>query len=366
MAGSPSAPSLIARLIFPPRPQGHRKNEVIDFLNHLQDSRRDDVLTEDEYAEVRADYLNELASHPHRSAILVVIFISLIVGGLMSILKSSPGFGIFFIALGLVPWWAHERECRDHRSVSLADRLDIVDALLAASLISPGEGDALRKGIADLFRPDPRPVWRRLAEVITTPATDDKGRPAQRRLIFGLLIGCVPAAIAMFLLSTGQLSPEFGAVQYPLLERDRDPVMYWIIVWAGAAAAIVIWAKSWSDFVVLVRSHEKIRPHLLAPAPVIPSPVVPSRFEKVVQAFLLVAVINFFLFVIGSLVLRGDAINGKVENGRYFVRQGREYKEVPRALFLYSKYHLYSVIVTHLSAMTLGFYSDRLRKRRPR
>ena len=364
MAGSSSAPTLISRLIFPPRPQGYRKDEVIKFLNELRDSR-EDFLTEEEYVEVRAEYLNELASHPRRPAILVVLFISLIVGGVVSIFKGSPGFGIFFIALGLLPWWGQEREHRHHRNLSMAERLDILDALLAASLIAPEEAAALRNGISDLFEPDPRPPHRRVAELMTTRATDDKGHPAQRGLIFGLLVGCVPAAIGVFVLTAGQLSFKSASAQYLLVARESDPLIYWIIVWACVAMAVLIWSKTWSDFTFLARLHEKIWTHLLAPAPTIPSPVVAqSRFDKFCHSVFYVALINFFVFAIGCLVLRGDAINGKVENGRYFVRQGREYREVPRAVFLYSKFHLYSVIVTHVSAMALGFYANHIRKRR--
>jgi len=338
MADLPSASTLISRLIFPPRPQGYHKDEVIKFLNELRDSR-EDILTGEEYAEVRAEYLNELASHPRRTAILVVIFISLIVGGVVSILKGSPGFGIFFIALGLLPWWGQEREHRHHRDLSMAERLDIVDALLSASLISSEEASALRKGIADLFGPDTRSPRRRLAELVATRATDDKGRPAQRGLIFGLLVGCIPATIDVFVLTAGQLSFKSASSQYLLVTRESDPVIFWIIVWACAAAAILIWAKTWSDFTFLAQSHGKTGTHLLAPAPAIPPPVAPSRFDKICHGIFYAALINFFLFAIGCLLLRGDAINGKVENGRYFLRQGREYREVPRAVFLYSKFH---------------------------
>lgn len=360
MAGSPSAPTLISRLIFPSRPQGYRKDEVIKFLTELRDSR-EDFLTEEEYVEARAEHLNELASHPRRTAILIILFISLIIGGVISIIKGSPGFGIFFIALGLLPWWGQEREHRHHRDLSMAERLEIVDTLLSASLISPEEASALRKGIADLFEPDTRTPRRRLTELVATHAIDDKGRPAQRGLIFGLLIGCIPAAIGVFVLTAGQLS-----TQYLLVAREGDPVIYWILVWACTAAAILIWAKAWSDFTSLAHSHGKTGTHLLAPAPAIPPPVAPSRFDKICHWVFYAALINFFLFAIGCLLLRGDAINGKVENGRYFLRQGREYKEVPRAVFLYSKFHLYSVIVTHVSAMALGFYAERIHKRRSR
>jgi hypothetical protein len=365
MAGTPSAPTLISRLIFPLRPPGYHKDELFKFLADLAESRGN-VLDEEEYAEVRAEYLNGLALPPKRPAILIVIFVSLIAGGIISIFTGSPGFGIFFIALGLVPWWGQERKWRDKHNLSLAERLDIVDALFAASLISSDEAAALRKGIADRFKPDVRPPHRKIAELMSTRATDDKGRPAQRGLIFGLLVGCIPAAIGLFVLTAGQLSFKSASTQYLLVTRESDPVTYWIIVWACTAAAILIWSKTWSDFSFLAQWHGKTGTHLLVPVPAIPPPVAPSRFDKICHGIFYAALINFFLFAIGCLLLRGDAINGKVENGRYFLRQGREYKEVPRAVFLYSKFHLYSVIVTHVSAMALGFYADRVRKRRSR
>jgi hypothetical protein len=67
-----------------------------------------------------------------------------------------------------------------------------------------------------------------------------------------------------------------------------------------------------------------------------------------------IALPNFIVFVIVALSIGGDALNGKIENGRYFLAYHGVYTEVSRNLFLYSKIHAISVIVTHSLFMFNG------------
>jgi hypothetical protein len=60
-----------------------------------------------------------------------------------------------------------------------------------------------------------------------------------------------------------------------------------------------------------------------------------------------VAMVNFTAFFIAALVLGGDALNGKVEDGHYYLRNKRKYTEVSRDVWLYSRAHAISVLVTH-------------------
>jgi len=76
------------------------------------------------------------------------------------------------------------------------------------------------------------------------------------------------------------------------------------------------------------------------------------RWEKIVFG---VAIINFATFVMISLWLGGDALNGKVENGHYFLNSHGTYTEVTRSVFEYSKIHATSLFVTHPLALLLGF-----------
>jgi hypothetical protein len=347
----------MSRLIFPRRRPGYHKDELLKFLTELGKARAD-VLTEDDYAESRAELLNELASRPGRSALLVVFYISLVAGAIALIFNKFLGFGLFLLAVGLIGWWGHERECREKRNLSRAERLDIVDALLAAALVSSEEATLLRTGIAALFEADPRTPSRKIIDLITTSAVDPRGRPALRVCVFGMLVGLVPALIGLAVLTAGRLS-----VKYVLVARDTDPITYWIIVWGCFAAAVLIWAKSWSDFVAVVRRHGTSA--VFTRGQTTDAVVKPALLERISQWAMYIAFINFLFFALGCMLLGGDAVRGKIEHQRYFLQgQYGHYKEVPRAVFIYSKVHLYTVCVTHLGGLALGFYPCRVRKRR--
>ena len=81
--------------------------------------------------------------------------------------------------------------------------------------------------------------------------------------------------------------------------------------------------------------------------------------SKLYFVVVLLALLNFFLFEVGSFYIGGDAVNGKVENGKYYVwgyqhHDGvKGFHEVSRAVFSYSRWHVYSVIVIW-TVMLLG------------
>lgn len=63
--------------------------------------------------------------------------------------------------------------------------------------------------------------------------------------------------------------------------------------------------------------------------------------------FLLFAVINGLIFAIESLgFFGGDAFNGKVEDGHYYIANHGHYIEVAQTTWYYSYYHAVSVIAT--------------------
>lgn len=62
-----------------------------------------------------------------------------------------------------------------------------------------------------------------------------------------------------------------------------------------------------------------------------------------------IANITVFLMIIG--MIGGCACSGKIEDGRYYVGNRGKYTEVSAAVYRYSLYHSYSVMVTH----PLGF-----------
>src|SRR5579872_2310848 len=93
-----------------------------------------------------------------------------------------------------------------------------------------------------------------------------------------------------------------------------------------------------------------------------------SSFLKACNMVLAVGMLNFLIFLAGAIYLGGDAVNGKVEGGRYYLwgvrtESGRKvYTEVTEPVFTYSRWHVYSLWVTWPLVMAAGFarYKKRL------
>ncbi len=65
------------------------------------------------------------------------------------------------------------------------------------------------------------------------------------------------------------------------------------------------------------------------------------------------AIFDFIAFVSIALALGGDAINGKVEGGRFFLGSHGHFTEVSQRVFTYSKWHAYTVFAAY-AVMFLG------------
>ena len=80
-------------------------------------------------------------------------------------------------------------------------------------------------------------------------------------------------------------------------------------------------------------------------------------------------ILNFLIFVAIACYLGGDAVNGKVEEGRYYlfgvraVAGQKVYTEVSESVFRYSQWHAYSVLVSWPLVMTAAYVANRIRKR---
>jgi hypothetical protein len=80
-----------------------------------------------------------------------------------------------------------------------------------------------------------------------------------------------------------------------------------------------------------------------------------------------VAMLNFWSFLVVALLIGGDALSGKAENGRYYLSSHGRHTEVSRAVWHYSKIHTISVLVTHplgIGCAWLAAYAER-KKRGP-
>lgn len=63
------------------------------------------------------------------------------------------------------------------------------------------------------------------------------------------------------------------------------------------------------------------------------------RGQRVLQVVVGILLLNFFQFAGVSLAIGGTALNGKVENGIYYLGEHGHYKEVSAALYYYSLGH---------------------------
>ena len=68
----------------------------------------------------------------------------------------------------------------------------------------------------------------------------------------------------------------------------------------------------------------------------------------------IVAIGNFLGFAAVSRWLGGDALNGRIEDGRYFLNQNGRLMEVSQSVFEYSRWHARSLFVTHPLAIVTG------------
>jgi hypothetical protein len=67
-----------------------------------------------------------------------------------------------------------------------------------------------------------------------------------------------------------------------------------------------------------------------------------------------IGIINFALFFVIALLIGGDALNGKVEAGHYYLGNHGKYTEVSFIVYAYSTFHTVSLFFTHPLAMIAG------------
>ena len=74
------------------------------------------------------------------------------------------------------------------------------------------------------------------------------------------------------------------------------------------------------------------------------------------------ASINFATFIIAGFVLGGDAGNGRVENGHYYLNFHGTYTEVSKTVYAYSWWHSFSLPFTFV-LFAVAAYFGRSRER---
>jgi hypothetical protein len=69
----------------------------------------------------------------------------------------------------------------------------------------------------------------------------------------------------------------------------------------------------------------------------------------------IVAVLNFVAYLIVTSQIGGDAINGGEQAGHFYLSAHGRRTEVSRSTYMFSRYHTYSLWITHPLAMICGF-----------
>jgi hypothetical protein len=81
-----------------------------------------------------------------------------------------------------------------------------------------------------------------------------------------------------------------------------------------------------------------------------------SNFHyRCLQFFVGLGVLNFLAFFIGAFVLGGDAGNGKIVGGHFYLAEHGKLTDVSETVYTYSLWHVRSVFVTHPLAMLAGY-----------
>jgi hypothetical protein len=66
-------------------------------------------------------------------------------------------------------------------------------------------------------------------------------------------------------------------------------------------------------------------------------------------------VLNFIVCFIVAIVIGGDAVNGKIVGGHFYLASHGKLTEVSETVFTYSLWHARSLFVTHPLAMLTGY-----------
>ena len=81
--------------------------------------------------------------------------------------------------------------------------------------------------------------------------------------------------------------------------------------------------------------------------------------EALLRVLILVAIVNFVIFVFVALNIGGDAINGTAVDGHYFLSSKGRLTDVSQLLFEYSAWHARSVMLTCIAGVAAGLLLKR-------
>ena len=84
---------------------------------------------------------------------------------------------------------------------------------------------------------------------------------------------------------------------------------------------------------------------------------IPARTacDWAVAIWVILTLANFLVFALIALHLGGTAVSGRVSDGHFFLGSHSRYTEVSRQVFIYSRWHCYSVFITFAVSFAAAF-----------
>ena len=85
----------------------------------------------------------------------------------------------------------------------------------------------------------------------------------------------------------------------------------------------------------------------------------PPRARYLWFALLALGFLNFLVFFVVAVSIGGDAVNGFRSDGHFFLSSHGKLTEVSESVWLYSRAHAYSLMITHPLAILAAFMLNR-------
>ncbi|MGO4715073.1 hypothetical protein [Bradyrhizobium sp. 2TAF24] len=83
---------------------------------------------------------------------------------------------------------------------------------------------------------------------------------------------------------------------------------------------------------------------------------------RVLRTISFMGILNFLVFVVIAIAIGGDAVNGRIVDGHFYVANHGRLTEVSQAVYTYSLWHVRSIFVTHPLAILTGYLAQRERR----
>jgi hypothetical protein len=83
---------------------------------------------------------------------------------------------------------------------------------------------------------------------------------------------------------------------------------------------------------------------------------------KICEVVMVITFINLFAFIVVAVWLGGDAVNGGASGEHYYLAEHGHQVEVSHGVWIYSRLHSYSAMISAPLFITAGYIRDKLKK----